>query len=276
MLRFNAVRFVEIMEALQGSRALMRRNVEVNPNHEEFSSQDLESLRLIAQALASSAGDLGTPLTKLAAERLESKIPRRKKGSKFLRKDALRELDSLHERLCDETSLIHLFVMDAATRRYFGTDGLAFGEHVADALSQAIPDIIDAGDCIALKKGTASVFHLMRVMEAALKALGKLLDIPYAPSWESYINQIEGKITARHKTKSIKWKRDEAFYREILGDLQTVKLAWRNPTMHIVRRYSADEAEQIYVAVKAFLERLAPRLPKPKLTKLSMSTSEGT
>ena len=60
----------------------------------------------------------------------------------------------------------------------------------------------------------------------------------------------------------MKWKRDEAFYRDIAGDLQAIKIAWRNPTMHVVRRYSPDEAEEIYRAVRGFLKRLADRLPK--------------
>jgi len=127
----------------------------------------------------------------------------------------------------------------------------------------------DAGKCLALSQGTAAVFHLMRIMEAALKGLGGLLGIPYAPSWESYIGQIEKCINEKHKRKTVQWKRDEAFYREILGNLQTIKIAWRNPTMHIVRRYSIEEAEEIYIAVRGFVQRIAPRLPKPKPTALS-------
>ena len=50
----------------------------------------------------------------------------------------------------------------------------------------------------------------MRVMEAGLKALAKLLDIPYAPSWESYLKQINDKIAAKHKDKTPEWKADEA------------------------------------------------------------------
>jgi hypothetical protein len=96
-------------------------------------------------------------------------------------------------------------------------------------------------------------------MEVGLKALGKALGIPYAPSWESYIRQIADKIGEKHKAKGIKWKRDEPFFREILGDLQTIKIAWRNPTMHIVRHYNPNESEEVFRAVRGFMTLLATR-----------------
>lgn len=103
--------------------------------------------------------------------------------------------------------------------------------------------------------------HLMRVMEVGLKALAKALKIPYAPNWESYLFQIQTKIAAKHKTKGVQWKRDEKFYRDISGDLLTIKQAWRNPSMHIDRRYTVDEAEEIFRAVRALMTRLAAKLP---------------
>ena len=68
---------------------------------------------------------------------------------------------------------------------------------MADKLPSAIPDIEDAGKCLACGNGTATVFHSMRVMEVSLKSFARLLDIPYAPSWESYITKIEIKLKDR-------------------------------------------------------------------------------
>jgi hypothetical protein len=90
----------------------------------------------------------------------------------------------------------------------------------------------------------------------------------YAPSWESYIKQINDKITAKHNSKSRAWKKQEPFYRDLMGDLQSMKLAWRNPTMHIVRRYECDEAEEIFKAMSRFVNRLGPALPKSEVEKL--------
>jgi len=102
---------------------------------------------------------------------------------------------------------------------------------------------------------------MMRVLEDGLKGLAKLLKIPYAPSWESYLQQIQTKIAAKRKTKGVQWKRDEPFFRDISGDLMSIKQAWRNPTMHIVRKYSQDEAEELLRAIRTFMQRLAEKLP---------------
>jgi len=212
--------------------------------------------------LISQLDTLGAPFSKVEAQRLLAEVNDKPRKITFLKVKQI--LEGLKLRIRDEFSLIGIYILDPTRKKYFEFDAPPFGPEVADKLPLAIPDIEDAGKCLALNMGTASVFHSMRVMEAGLKCLAKMLDVPYAPSWESYISQIEAKITAKHKTKGVKWKRDEAFYREMLGNLQTIKIAWRNPTMHIVRRYSVDEGEEIYIAVRGFLRRLEPRLPKPK------------
>jgi hypothetical protein len=96
-------------------------------------------------------------------------------------------------------------------------------------------------------------------MELLLRHLGNLMQIPYAPSWEAYITQITSKIKMKHRTKGIRWKRDEKFFSEILGDLEAVKIAWRNPTMHVRSVHTLEEAENIFRAVKTFARRLAER-----------------
>ena len=139
-----------------------------------------------------------------------------------------------------------------------------FGDDVCDSFPSALADLEEACKCLAFARSTAGVFHLMRATEAGLKSAAKLLGIPYAPSWEAYITQLNTKITAKHKTKTVRWKRDEPYFKELLGDFQAIKLAWRNPTMHIVRRYTQEEAEDVLVAVRAFMQRLATRCKETK------------
>lgn len=173
--------------------------------------------------------------------------------------DALNALiRQLNGRIKDELES-HTFIhIDPALTQYYSTPDL-FGPEVTKKFPKAIDDIEEAGKCLALGCGTAAVMHLMRVMEVGLRELGKALKIPYAPSWESYLNQISARIAAKHKTKSIVWKRDEPFYRDVSGDLLTIKQAWRNPTMHVARKYSASEAEEIFRAVRRLMSRLASR-----------------
>lgn len=182
------------------------------------------------------------------------------KKKEFTYGEITQRIEIINGRLMDELSLVRLYVFDKNRAVYFDSSNNLFGESVSNKFPSAIPDIEDAGRCIACAQGTAAVFHLMRVMEAGLKALSSRLDILYAPSWESHMHQIMKKINTPHNEKSKDWKSIEPFCRDIMGDLQIVKVAWRNPTMHVVRRYSPDEAEAIFGAVKGFMIRLSSEL----------------
>lgn len=198
------------------------------------------------------------------------------------------ELDSMEELLNRMDGrgkrgyLPHLLRSDLADVRSRFEDGLAarklvfvapkratlydakdlFGERVRQRFPKAVIDIDAAGKCLSLGLGTSTVVHLMRVMEVGLKALAKSLGVAYAPSWESYLRQIETNIGLKRANKTRAWIKREPFYRDISGDLVAVKNAWRNTSMHVVRHYDADEAAKIFDAVQHLMERLADGLPK--------------
>jgi hypothetical protein len=110
-------------------------------------------------------------------------------------------------------------------------------------------DLVEAGNCLALDRPTACVFHLMRVMEVGLKAIAKALGFTYSSNWGKCLADIEKQ-----------GQRAEPFFIEAVAYLRSVKNAWRNPTMHIERIYSEQEAEHIFNAVQAFMQHLASRL----------------
>jgi hypothetical protein len=173
--------------------------------------------------------------------------------------DFLYDLRALHDRMIDDLEARFFLAVPFDRVKYYDQKEPLFGENVFNHFPRTIIDIEEAGKCLALGRATACVFHLMRVMEDALKIVAIKLEIPYAPGWESYIKQIDKKISVDHKDKTLEWKKDEPFYRDLLGDFQTVKWAWRNPTMHIVRQYTIEEAESIFQAVRGFMQRLAEK-----------------
>jgi hypothetical protein len=126
------------------------------------------------------------------------------------------------------------FRLSDETAKYY-KDKRLFGDEVETVFPSAVTDIEESGKCLALGRGTATVFHMMRVAEIGLKKVGADLNIPYAPSWESYTKQIGDKLAMPHSKKSIKLRKNSPFYREVLGDILSMKTAWRNPTMHIER-----------------------------------------
>jgi hypothetical protein len=194
--------------------------------------------------------DLDLKFTELHLDRMAKEV------TKATPAQIVESVETLMERIQDELDSRHFYFVPEALVKYYSTADL-FGAAVAAKFPSAIGDIEDAGKCLALGRATSSVMHLMRVMECGLKLVGLQLGIPYAPSWEQYLTQIQTRVAEKRKKKTVKWKRDEKFYRDVSGDLLTVKQAWRNPTMHVERRYTPEEAEQIFKAVCSFMQRLA-------------------
>jgi hypothetical protein len=152
----------------------------------------------------------------------------------------------------------------------------AFGEDVERVFPIAIDDIAGAGRCLALGEGTATVFHLMRVMEAGFRAIAKELGVDYKPSWESYIRALNTLLdSANYPNLTADQKAKRPWYQDVLGDLVAIKQVWRNPTMHIVKSYDAESAKKIYVFVESFMKHLAEKLdPIPPLAISTGPTSE--
>lgn len=169
----------------------------------------------------------------------------------------------LHLRFEDELARQLCFIVPRDKAKFYEGPHL-FGDKVSEAFPSATLDIEEAGKCLALHRGTAAVFHLMRVTEAGLRQAAQALGIPYAPSWESYLRQLNAELSKEWKDKSPAWRKREPFYRDVHAHLHAVKLAWRNPTMHIVQHYTPDVAEEIFGAVRGFMRHLSTKLHEPR------------
>ena len=150
----------------------------------------------------------------------------------------------------------HLFLYIEPGKVRFYSSLHLFGEEVSDQFPSAIFDIEEAGKCLALNRGTACVYHLMRVLEIGLYALGNNLGIEkMGKNWHNAIEQIESVI--RDLPKGNERKRA---YSEIATHFMHVKEAWRNRTAHIGQVYTDEKAEQIFENVRGFTQILATRL----------------
>ena len=140
-----------------------------------------------------------------------------------------------------------------------------FGEPVDTAFPSAIYDIYESAMCLALARSSASVFHLMRVLEIGLTALGKVFGVSLAhTNWEPAIREIESKIREMHKEPTWKalpdCKEQQEFYSKAASNFAIFKDAWRNHAMHVRGKYTEDESEMIFLGVKSFMQKLAERL----------------
>ena len=129
-----------------------------------------------------------------------------------------------------------------------------FGSRVAVWFPELQYDITEAGNCIAFDRGTASVFHLMRVLEVGVQRFGTRLGVLLTSemNWQQILDQVNPAI------KAMKAKDQQTIaISQVAAHLYTVKVSWRNPTMHPTSKYTLEEAKDIYQNVKTFMGSLA-------------------
>ena len=163
-----------------------------------------------------------------------------------------------------ELSLIKTFCIEPKYEIYFDVDLLTFGPKFQTSFSTAVFEIDEAGKCHALGRSTATVFHLMRAMEIGIRAVARSLGIPdpvkdAERNWGKILEKIKKELESRHTNSS--WQPgDKDFFAEAYASLDAVRVAWRNPTMHVENKYIEDEAEHIFVTVRGFMKKLSSRL----------------
>lgn len=176
-----------------------------------------------------------------------------------------KELDTLANdllnRVSDEIEPRTYFCIEPS-KQILIQDKNLFGLEVTNAFPSIVVDIEEAGKCIAFERWTASVFHLMRVMEIALHVLGNALKLPPTTSrnWDAILKQYEAELAKPLKDRCPEWAADDAFFSGATTFLRSVKDAWRNPTMHVERTYTEEQAEDVWNAIKGFMRHLATKL----------------
>jgi hypothetical protein len=177
-------------------------------------------------------------------------------------------LDEINNTLRRELSLLTLLVLEGKEQSYFSPGEPHFGPDVAAKFQMtAIFEIEEAAKCLALGRSTATVFHLMRVMEIGIRATAGCLGIPDPVSggdrnWGSILRSIKADLDARvgqRPTTTWNIAGDRSFFESAYVSLDAVRIAWRNTTMHVENTYTSDEAEHVFVAVRGFMKKLASR-----------------
>jgi hypothetical protein len=174
------------------------------------------------------------------------------------------KVEELVHRIDDELRAKSYFEMSADLVSYHDSPHL-FGEQVDNAFPSVIVDIEEAGKCYAMARNTACVFHLMRVMEVGLCALGKSLNNPALdprrnPSWDSILKKCDDELQKPKIDRSPEWQINDTFFSQATANLRAVKDAWRNPTMHVEAKYDNDKAIDVWNATRAFMRHLALKL----------------
>jgi len=146
-----------------------------------------------------------------------------------------------------------------------------FDPAVAMRFPQAIDDINEAGTCFAMERYTASVFHLMRVLEVGVRELAGLVDHKdFKPSWGSILQKVEGYVLrTKYEALPPHVQPHIEFLRQVLPRMQAVQIAWRNKISHVGQSLIPNEASiteqvarEIFGATQGLARYIAVELPK--------------
>jgi hypothetical protein len=216
----------------------------------DIGSATIEQVNVLYDMLV----EMGLNMSVKTAGLIKSHLNKSPKGDRYLRA----KLTDLSNRIIDELGNQLFLTITPNKAKYYNPSKPIFGKDMIEKYPGISEDINEATNCFAFDRYTACVFHLMRVMESAVQKLGEKIGIPitltYDMQWQSIINEIRrelNKLFPKHGNK------ERIKFESILGYLETVKIAWRNPTMHPKSTYAEEEAKSLMDTVGIFLKELA-------------------
>ena len=193
---------------------------------------------------------------------IQDELPRFADADSVAAQEFLTTFGNLQQWMSSEMRRIEFIRVD---KQQFYSSKPLFKPFITDIYPVLTYDVVEAGNCLALDRATACVFHLMRVVEFGVQELGDKLGVPLAKEivWQTIMNQVNKKI-GEMPDKPPHKKRTKEVYSDVAGHLYNVKVAWRNPVMHPNKTYTAEEAEHLFLSVGRFMEALI-KLLKPRL-----------
>lgn len=179
----------------------------------------------------------------------------------------------LRERIEDDLGDIVFMFMPPTAAKYYDKRKL-FGHKVFMNFKSTRDDVIEAGNCFAVGRYTACVFHCMRVLEKGLHALVHDLNNRYnagitfrrtieETNWGNIIDEIQNTLTQsrrRHTLNPTPTQRDLSFYATAAREFEFFKNAWRDDVSHSRASYGEDTAKDVLEHVRAFMQHLSSRL----------------
>jgi hypothetical protein len=172
---------------------------------------------------------------------------------------------TINSRLQDEISDVTLLTLSAKERELFTPIDPLFGKDFEAKFPLAVFELDEAAKCMALGRATAAVFHFMRIMEIAIRAVARSLQIPdptkpVERNWGAILKAIWSGIEKKWPTTASRMHGDGEIFEAIYASLDAVKNPWRNATMHVENKYTDEEAEHVYAAVRGFMRKLSSRM----------------
>jgi hypothetical protein len=111
-----------------------------------------------------------------------------------------------------------------------------------------------------LKFKAADFYRVTTAIQGTITALDsrKAKSIEENPDGGVTITSIDDRVFLRVMQSRCD-ELDESL-KDLHASLDAVKNPWRNSTMHVEKKYTDDEAQHIFAAVKGFMKKLAARM----------------
>jgi len=177
----------------------------------------------------------------------------------------------LQGRVIDESRAREFFSLSTSESEVYRNPTKRW-EKIVERLPIARMDIEEAQKCLALSRYAAAVFHSLQVVEVGLIELGAFIGVNDPISgWTAVAQRLKKIIDTKYPDLSEFEKSNRPFLEQLQGTVEALKNAWRNKVSHVHGKltlmtgeeFHPDIAEEILLATRAFMRRLAEGLPRP-------------
>jgi hypothetical protein len=175
----------------------------------------------------------------------------------------------LQGRLVDELEGKYFWSLTTMEAAYY-TKPLEGWKEIVNRFPTTLTDIEEMSKCFALSRYAGAVFHSVQAVECGLIELGEFLNVNDPKSGWTAVN---GKLTTlvtktKYSDLDPLYQTHFAFLEQVNGTVGALNNAWRNKISHAQGRlvlmtseFSPDVAEEIMIASRSFMRRLATEMP---------------
>lgn len=258
MFELNGAAFYEAVTEVRRIRTILQSNVQnmdqrVDDVIRERFGNSLNGLQEALQVI-------GARLAMLTAHQLGQRLAELSDGLTYAEMST--SIDLIEGRVRDELTFVQMFVIPQNQAQLFGGADFLLGQPTADRFPSAWFDCEEAAKCLVLGRPTACVFHCMKMLEIAIKALSARLEIPdpikpVEKNWGKMLGKIKEALDAKFPSSARMPNSEGSWLERIYASLDAVKNPWRNATMHVENVYTEAEANHILQCVAVLLQNMA-------------------
>jgi hypothetical protein len=176
--------------------------------------------------------------------------------------------DELQNRLIDEMNGKFFFSLTVEEAEHYNNPRKGW-EKIIDRFPDVINDVEEMRKCFALSRYPGAVFHSLHVIEAGLLELGTFMDAKDPHSgWTAVSNRLDAIVGKKYDQRNDFEKQNFPFLEQVQATVEGLKNAWRNKISHaqgklilLTTDFTPEIAEEIILATRAFMRRLAEGLP---------------